>query len=260
MRTNLTSPRSARPAARRPFAPRTACIDDWTRKDSKPAPGSTCITSAASRQRRCCSRPRTTRTQTTVRRHGIGVTRAHDGRREDARAQGEGGRAEQRRHPVPRAEEQIDVLPASAFAGKDGEQWKIDRERRDGPPSSSAKHVIVATGSSRARCRGSIDNVRILDNAGALAIPAVPKKLGVIGAGVIGLEMGGVWRRLGAQVTVLEALPSFLRIVDNGHRQGKRRSSSRSRASRSTPASRSPTSRSARTTSRSRTPTAPASP
>jgi dihydrolipoamide dehydrogenase len=54
----------------------------------------------------------------------------------------------------------------------------------------------------------------VLDNEGALAIPDVPRKLGVVGAGVIGLEMGSVWRRLGADVTVLEALPAFLGLVD----------------------------------------------
>jgi len=56
--------------------------------------------------------------------------------------------------------------------------------------------------------------VLVLDNEGALAIPDVPRKLGVVGAGVIGLEMGSVWRRLGADVTVLEALPAFLGLVD----------------------------------------------
>ncbi len=54
----------------------------------------------------------------------------------------------------------------------------------------------------------------VLDNAGALAIPQVPKRLGVVGAGVIGLEMGSVWRRLGAEVTMLEALPAFLGAAD----------------------------------------------
>jgi dihydrolipoamide dehydrogenase len=58
------------------------------------------------------------------------------------------------------------------------------------------------------------DEERVLSNDGALRIPAVPKKLGVIGSGVIGLEMGSVWRRLGAEVTVLEALPAFLGAVD----------------------------------------------
>ena len=54
----------------------------------------------------------------------------------------------------------------------------------------------------------------MLDNDGALAMAEVPGTLGVIGAGVIGLEMGSVWRRLGAKVTVLEALPAFLGAAD----------------------------------------------
>jgi len=60
----------------------------------------------------------------------------------------------------------------------------------------------------------AFDNVRVLDNAGALAIPDVPKRLGVVGAGVVGLEMGSVWRRLGSEVTMLEALPAFLGAAD----------------------------------------------
>lgn len=79
----------------------------------------------------------------------------------------------------------------------------------------TAKHVVIATGSNaRALPGAAFDEVNILSNDGALRIPAVPKKLGVIGAGVIGLEMGSVWRRLGAEVTVLEALPVFLGAVD----------------------------------------------
>ncbi len=78
-----------------------------------------------------------------------------------------------------------------------------------------AKHVVVATGSNARELPGApFDEQRILSNTGALAIGEVPKKLGVIGAGVIGLEMGSVWRRLGAEVTVLEALPAFLGAVD----------------------------------------------
>jgi dihydrolipoamide dehydrogenase len=77
------------------------------------------------------------------------------------------------------------------------------------------KQVIVATGSSaRALPGAAFDEQQILSNDGALAIGEVPKKLGVIGAGVIGLEMGSVWRRLGAEVTILEALPAFLGAAD----------------------------------------------
>jgi len=80
----------------------------------------------------------------------------------------------------------------------------------------SAKHVVIATGSNPRALPGvPFDEQNILSNDGALRIPAVPKKLGVIGAGVIGLEMGSVWRRLGAEVTVLEALPVFLGAVDD---------------------------------------------
>jgi dihydrolipoamide dehydrogenase len=79
----------------------------------------------------------------------------------------------------------------------------------------SGKHIIVATGSNaRALAGAPFDEVSILSNDGALRMREVPKKLGLIGAGVIGLEMGSVWRRLGADVTVLEGLPTFLGAVD----------------------------------------------
>ncbi len=77
------------------------------------------------------------------------------------------------------------------------------------------KQVIVATGSSARPLPGiAFDEERVLSNDGALRIGSVPKKLGVIGSGVIGLEMGSVWRRLGAEVTVLEAMPGFLPAAD----------------------------------------------
>lgn len=79
----------------------------------------------------------------------------------------------------------------------------------------TARQVIVATGSNARALPGvEFDEVNVLSNDGALAIGAVPKKLGVIGSGVIGLEMGSVWRRLGADVTILEGLPTFLGAVD----------------------------------------------
>ncbi len=78
-----------------------------------------------------------------------------------------------------------------------------------------AKQVIIATGSN---ARGMVgvpfDEETIVSNDGALRLGVVPKRLGVIGAGVIGLEMGSVWRRLGSDVTILEGLPAFLGAVD----------------------------------------------
>ncbi len=83
------------------------------------------------------------------------------------------------------------------------------------PETLTAKHVIVATGSNpRALPGAAFDEKAVLSNDGALAVDHVPKTLGIVGSGVIGLEMGSVWRRLGAAVTILEALPAFLGAVD----------------------------------------------
>lgn len=77
------------------------------------------------------------------------------------------------------------------------------------------KQIIIATGSNARALPGiEFDEVNVLSNDGALRLGAVPKKLAVIGSGVIGLEMGSVWRRLGADVTILEGLPTFLGAVD----------------------------------------------
>lgn len=92
--------------------------------------------------------------------------------------------------------------------------WLIDVAGAK-PEQIAATHVIVATGSNaRPLPAAPFDEQVILSNDGALRIPAAPKTLGVIGAGVIGLEMGSVWRRLGADVTMLEMLPTFLAAVD----------------------------------------------
>src|SRR5205823_1596267 len=92
-----------------------------------------------------------------------------------------------------------------------GTSWKIDVEGE----AIEAKHVIIATGSKARHLPGvAVDNKTICDNEGALAFDSVPERLGVIGAGVVGLELGSVWRRLGAKVKVLEALPAFLGAAD----------------------------------------------
>jgi dihydrolipoamide dehydrogenase len=92
-----------------------------------------------------------------------------------------------------------------------GTTWKL----RAGDEEVEAKNVIIATGSKARHLPGvPVDNKRVCDNEGALAFDTVPERLGVIGAGVIGLELGSVWRRLGSKVKVLEALPSFLGAAD----------------------------------------------
>ena len=78
------------------------------------------------------------------------------------------------------------------------------------------KNIIIATGSSPVRLQQAMLNENIIvDSAGALELDAVPERLGIIGAGAIGLELGSVWARLGSQVTVLEAMPNFLPMVDS---------------------------------------------
>ena len=80
----------------------------------------------------------------------------------------------------------------------------------------AAKHVILASGSQPVQLPGmAVDNKTIFDSSGALEFPTVPKTLGIIGAGVIGLELGSVWRRLGAEVVILEAAQSLLGSADS---------------------------------------------
>jgi dihydrolipoamide dehydrogenase len=106
----------------------------------------------------------------------------------------------------------VTLLPGHGrFVGGGEDGWEIEVAGE----VVVGKHVIVATGSRPRHLDGiPVDNKLICDNAGALAFDAVPKRLGVIGAGVIGLELGSVWKRLGAEVTLLEALPEFLAAAD----------------------------------------------
>jgi dihydrolipoamide dehydrogenase len=97
------------------------------------------------------------------------------------------------------------------FIGAYHDGWEVDVAGE----TVQARHVIVATGSRPRELDGiAIDNQLVCDNAGALSFDAVPKRLGIIGAGVIGLELGSVWKRVGAQVTILEAMPDFLAAAD----------------------------------------------
>jgi dihydrolipoamide dehydrogenase len=97
------------------------------------------------------------------------------------------------------------------FVGRENDRWQVDVSGE----VVEATHVIVATGSQARHLPNiPVDNKIICDNVGALSFDAVPKRLGVIGAGVIGLELGSVWKRLGAEVTILEAMPDFLVSAD----------------------------------------------
>jgi dihydrolipoamide dehydrogenase len=194
----------------------TACVDDWTRAGGKPALGGTCtnvgcIPSKALLQ----SSENFAHAGHAFEEHGIHV----DGLSMDV-----GKMLARKDKVVAQNNDGIAYLfkknkiaffhGRGAFAGKDGERWRIAIE---GPGAATivGRHVIIATGSMPRALPGvAFDNVRVLDNAGALAMASAPKRLGVIGAGVVGLEMGSVWRRLGSDVTILEALPALLGAAD----------------------------------------------
>lgn len=93
-------------------------------------------------------------------------------------------------------------------AGKIAGAGKVEVAGADGQVTTlEARNIVIATGSLPAGLPGvTVDQKRIVDSTGALALPEVPKSLVVIGAGIIGLELGSVWRRLGAKVTVVEFL------------------------------------------------------
>src|SRR5262249_45009859 len=93
---------------------------------------------------------------------------------------------------------------------------KIEVKAADGKTETiETKAIVIATGSDVARLRGiTIDEKRIVSSTGALSLPKVPKKLLVVGAGVIGLELGSVWRRLGSEVLVVEFLDRILPGMD----------------------------------------------
>lgn len=193
-----------------------ACIDDWQTADGKPAPGGTCtnvgcIPSKALLQ----SSENYEHAAHAFADHGIKVSGlsmdvAQMLKRKDkvVKQNNDGILYLFKKNKV------TFFHGKGAFSGGSAGAWQIKVSGKTNE-TLTAKHVIVATGSApRALPGAPFDNKLILDNAGALAIPDVPKRLGVIGAGVIGLEMGSVWRRLGAEVAILEALPAFLGAAD----------------------------------------------
>ena len=193
-----------------------ACIDEWKTADGKPAPGGTCtnvgcIPSKALLQ----SSEHYEHAAKHFGEHGIGLK---DLTMDVAKMIG------RKDAVVKQNNDGILYLfkknKVTYFNGRGSFVKAVDAGYEiavagDKPETLMASQVIVATGSNARALPGvPFDEENILSNDGALRIGAVPKKLGLIGSGVIGLEMGSVWRRLGAEVTVLEALPTFLGAVD----------------------------------------------
>jgi len=195
----------------------TACIDEWKNDKGGPAPGGTCtnvgcIPSKALLQ----SSEHFEHAGHAFADHGIGVSglsidvKKMLGRKDTVVKQNNDGIL------YLFKKNKVTFFHGRGSFVKAGEGGYEIAVGGDKPDALTAKHVIVATGSNaRALPGAAFDEENILSNDGALRIPAVPKTLGVVGSGVIGLEMGSVWRRLGADVTVLEALPTFLGAVDD---------------------------------------------
>jgi dihydrolipoamide dehydrogenase len=201
----------------------TACIDEWKNKDGKPAPGGTCtnvgcIPSKALLQ----SSENFEHAGKHFADHGINVSGlsvdvAKMLARKDTvvKQNNDGILFLFKKNKVAFFHGRGSFVGPSTSSGRaeaGGYEIKVSGAAEE---TIVGKHVIVATGSNpRALPGAPFDEENILSNDGALRIPTTPKKLVLIGSGVIGLEMGSVWRRLGAEVTVLEALPTFLGAVD----------------------------------------------
>jgi dihydrolipoamide dehydrogenase len=191
----------------------TACIDEWKNAMGGPAPGGTCtnvgcIPSKALLQ----SSEHYDQAAHHFADHGIGLkdlsidVKKMLGRKDTVVKQNNDGILY-----LLKKNKVTFFHGRGAFVGAAEGGWEVAVNAE----SLIAKHVVVATGSNARALPGvPFDEQNILSNDGALRVGAVPKKLGLIGAGVIGLEMGSVWRRLGAEVTVLEGLPTFLGAVD----------------------------------------------
>src|SRR5512134_2521830 len=194
----------------------TACIDEWRGADGKPALGGTCTNVG------CI--PSKALLQSSENYHHAAHAFAEHGIKLQGMALDLAQMLKRKDKVVRQNNDGIVYLfkknkitffhGRGSLAGGKAGAWQVTvREGAD--KSLTARHVIIATGSSPRPLPGAaFDGKLVLDNAGALALPEVPRRLGVIGAGVIGLEMGSVWRRLGAEVTLLEMLEAFLPAAD----------------------------------------------
>src|SRR6266702_1656356 len=192
---------------------KTACIDDWKALDGKPALGGTCTNIG------CIPSKALLQSSENFEQAGHGF--AEHGVRVKGLELDLAQMLKRKDQVVKASNDGVVYLfkknKIAFFHGR-GSFVKAGTEGCEiavGEETLSARNVIIATGSSpRALSGAAFDEKLVLSNDGALAIPEVPKRLGVIGAGVIGLEMGSVWRRLGSEVTILEALPVFLGTAD----------------------------------------------
>ncbi|MEP6484734.1 MAG: dihydrolipoyl dehydrogenase [Rudaea sp.] len=193
---------------------KTACVDAWVGRDGKAALGGTCLNVGCIPSKAMLDSSKQFYNLThSFKDHGITASNAAIdvktmvGRKDKIVKQFTGGVS---------LLYKANKITSFFGSGKLLKDRQVEITGNDGARQTiAATNVILATGSVPIELPfAKFDNKFIVDNAGALDFDAVPKKLGVIGAGVIGLELGSVWRRLGAEVTILEALPDFLGTAD----------------------------------------------
>ncbi len=193
---------------------RVACIDEWKNHDGTAAFGGTCLNAGCIPSKALLeSTELYHRLQEEFAQHGIRVS----GTQLDL------AQMQKRKSGIVRTMTQgiLALFKAAGVTPLQGHGRllpgrKLEFTAHDGTRRElTARHVVLASGSAPIELRSApFQAPHIIDSWGALELDAVPKRLGVIGAGVIGLELGSVWRRLGADVVVLEALPDFLAFAD----------------------------------------------
>ena len=194
----------------------TACIEQWKTPEGKPVLGGTCLNVGCIPSKALLeSSENYERVQHKFKVHGITATGVKlDLQRMLARKDAIVTKMTAGIEGLFKKNKVTWLRGRGAFVGG-GTTWKLEVAGDKGSESVEARNVIIATGSSPRTLPGiEVDNVLVCDNEGALAFDRVPERLGVIGAGVIGLELGSVWRRLGSTVKILEALPTFLAAAD----------------------------------------------
>lgn len=198
---------------------KVACAEKWLDPEGRPALGGTCLNVGCIPSKALlASSEKFEEAQHHLGEHGIAVSGvAVDVAKMQARKNGIVSRMTKGIEFLFK-KNKVEWLKGHArFTGGSAQAWELSVQSGDTTQEVLASRVIIATGSRARHLPGiAVDNRLICDNEGALALDAVPERLGVIGAGVIGLELGSVWRRLGAKVAVLEALPGFLGACDEG--------------------------------------------
>jgi dihydrolipoamide dehydrogenase len=196
---------------------KTACVEEWRSPSGEPALGGTCLNVGCIPSKALLeSSEQYEHALRGLEGHGITVDGATiDVAKMIARKDAIVGKMTKGIETLFRKNKITWLKGHGRFVGRGASGWQIEVAGGGATETAEAKAVIVATGSKARHLPGvAVDQTVVCDNIGALAFTAVPPRLGVVGAGVIGLELGSVWRRLGSKVVILEVLPGFLPAAD----------------------------------------------